>query len=355
MAKTLSNSGYDIKILVWDKSKKSSYLEYYDGIKIINFGFKPIGLGIFSLFSSYFVWMSYIFIFLIKDDSEIIHPENFPAFLPAILPKIFKKNILIYDLADFLADSFNWPIIIKDLISIIEKFCLRFADGVVIIGEHRKSQIAGAKIKRLSVIFNCPSQKYLNDLVTTQKDDCFLLYYGGLLSESRGLRFICESVKNFANIKMIVAGFGPDEAKFLSLFREIKNIKFVGFVDSWNSLEFTKRSSLIPALYDPKIALNKLASPGKIFDAMMCKTPILINSEAGAVADIVRKEKCGLVIPYGSKQEIENAITTLITKRELIDEMGNNGHRAFLKEYNWEIMEKRLLDLYDESTQSKSK
>lgn len=349
VAKTLSNSGYFVKILVWDKSGKSSLSESYEGIEIINFRFKPLRLGAFSLYGSYFIWMVYVFIFLIKNDSEIFHPENLPALLPAILAKILKRKILIYDMADFLADSLNWPPIIRDIIAILEKSSLRFADGVIIIGEHRKSQIVGAKIKRLSVIFNCPSQKSLNNLMPVQKDDHFLIYYGGLLSESRGIRTICESVKNFSDIRIIVAGFGPDEKKLLPLFNEIKNINFLGFIDSRSSLELTKRASLMPALYDPQLVLNRLASPGKIFDAMMCKTPVLVNSEAIAIAEIVRKENCGLIIPYGNKHEIKNAINILKGNKELIVEMGNNGYQAFLKEYNWEIMEGRLLALYEDS------
>ena len=78
---------------------------------------------------------------------------------------------------------------------------------------------------------------------------------------------------------------------------------------------------------------------------MMCAKPIIVN-DSTSVADKVREENCGLVVPYGDYEALKEAVLTLKNNPELCKELGENGRRAYDTKYNWKIMEKRLLDLY---------
>jgi glycosyltransferase involved in cell wall biosynthesis len=79
---------------------------------------------------------------------------------------------------------------------------------------------------------------------------------------------------------------------------------------------------------------------------MMCSKPILVN-EGTSMADIVREEKCGLVVPYGDITAIRDAILLLKNDPELARQLGANGRRAYEQKYSWKIMEDRLLGLYN--------
>ena len=78
---------------------------------------------------------------------------------------------------------------------------------------------------------------------------------------------------------------------------------------------------------------------------MMCGKPILI-SDGTAMAEIVREEKCGFVVPYGDADAIKHAILTLKKNPALCKHLGKNGRDAYEKKHNWEIMEERLLKIY---------
>ena len=80
---------------------------------------------------------------------------------------------------------------------------------------------------------------------------------------------------------------------------------------------------------------------------MMCATPIIANKET-TMADIVEKENCGLVVPYSNIASLKAVLMRLKADPMLCSNLGNNGRLAFEKKYNWEIMEKRLFNLYDE-------
>ena len=78
---------------------------------------------------------------------------------------------------------------------------------------------------------------------------------------------------------------------------------------------------------------------------MMCGKPILV-SDGTAMADIVKEEECGLVVPYGDVDAIKHAILTLKNDPVLCRRLGENGRRAYETKYNWKIMEERLLEIY---------
>jgi len=110
-------------------------------------------------------------------------------------------------------------------------------------------------------------------------------------------------------------------------------------------IEKTLQADLLFALYDPRVPNNRYASPNKLFEAMMCGKPILV-SDGTAMADIVKEEECGLVVPYGDVDAIKHAILTLKNDPVLCRRLGENGRRAYETKYNWKIMEERLLEIY---------
>ena len=158
---------------------------------------------------------------------------------------------------------------------------------------------------------------------------------------------ICEAIKDLADVRLVIAGGGPYEKELEAVYGSQGNVEFKGLLSIEESMEWTNKADMIFAFYDPKISINRRASPAKMFDAMMCGTPVLANSESMLVAEIINKEKCGLLVPYEDISAIRQAIEKLKEKSNIRIEMGRNGRRAFEREYNRTEMESRLLRLYD--------
>jgi glycosyltransferase involved in cell wall biosynthesis len=123
------------------------------------------------------------------------------------------------------------------------------------------------------------------------------------------------------------------------------HVTFIGTIPYDEVIRRTLQSDLLFALYDPNVPNNRYASPNKLFEAMMCGKPILV-SDGTAMAEIVREEECGLVVPYGDVDAIKHAILTLKNDPALCRRLGENGRRAYETKYNWKIMEERLLEIY---------
>lgn len=342
---TLTKEGYSVQILFWDRDINKPQVEMNEHLTINYFGLKA-PYGKLNIIPYLFIWWIYEFIFLLRTDADVIHACCFDTLIPAMFSKMLKRNKIVYDIFDFYAESFphHIPKQVSNFIATLEKICMQFADVVIIADESRKVQINAEKIKKLEVIMNCPAAMPEYKLAT--KNTKFTIFYGGMISKTRGLNQLIGAIKNEKDLTLLVAGFGEDENIFTPIFNNVENIRFIGWINYDEYIKQTLRADVIFGFYDPRIPNNRLASPNKLFEAMMCRTPIIVNEET-SMADIVRKENCGIIVPYNDVLALKNAIFDLKNNPEIGKKLGEHGRNAFEREYNWEIMEERLLNLYN--------
>jgi len=64
------------------------------------------------------------------------------------------------------------------------------------------------------------------------------------------------------------------------------------------------------------------------------------------ISKIINECNCGLLIDPSNYLEIAKAIINLIENKEYSKQLGLNARVCFEDTYNWEIMEKGLLNIY---------
>jgi len=347
LAKSLYKSGYDVRLLVWDRKGN---LEGKDGegYKICKFDLKaPYDKSTVLLYLP--LWWLYEFFFLIKDNPDIIHACDLDTLIPAIFVKTIRKVNICYTIYDFYAEDISEqiPSIVKNCLVGLEKFLIRFTDVLFLVDKSRYEQVKGAKINTLAYIYNSPPDYFDVKQKSNEKRNITTLFYAGLIHKSRGLEYMIRAIEDLDNIKLIIAGEGPDE----SLIEDIsidtkKKIQYIGQISYKNVIKKTLSADILFAFYDPQIPNNKYASPNKLFESMMCGKPIIV-SDGSSMANIVRRENCGIVVPYSDIESIKETIVKLKDDPKLRNELGENGRRAYEREYSWKIMENRLINAYN--------
>ena len=349
-AESLAHAGFDVTLLLWDRKNQipsgnsKNYAIHcfkldapYDSLSVILY--HPL-------------WMMYEFIFLIKNSADVIHACDLDTLYPAILAKFIKKSYLCYTIFDFYSE--NLPSIVPDLlkkiIAYLEKAGIQFTDVLFLVDEARIPQIKGAKIKKIEYIYNTPQEKVNSGKIPelNKKNGEIIIFYAGSLDSERvrSIKMIIEAVRDIKDIKLIVAGTGQDQ----NIIEKIaanpgNNIEYLGWISYEEVISFTYKSDILFAFYDPSLPNNRLASPNKLFEAMMCSKPIIVNN-CTSMADIVSDEKNGFVVPYGDIAQIKEAIINLINDPSLREKLGENGRKAYVQKYSWKIMEKRLVTAY---------
>jgi len=354
LAESLSNNGYKVELLVWDRQgtlENKDEKEY--GIRKLNL--KAPYNKLTALFYLP-IWWVYEFLFLLKNDADIIHACDLDTLYPAIFVKLLRKRKLCYTIYDFYANNLpdgkfiKLRTIIRKIIANIEKRGIGLTDILFLVDISRYEEIAGSKIKGLEYIYNSPpdyfSSQKLFQKKREKKNDILTIFYAGTIRKLRGLQHIISAVSELEGVKLIIAGHPTDKSliEFASKFPE--KIQYVGWLPSYKDvIKNTLEADVLFRFSDPKIPKTKYESPNKLFEAMMCGKPIIV-SDGSSMANIVREEKCGLIVPYGDINAIKEAIRKLRDDPALRVKLGKNGRKAYEKKYSWDIMEKRLLDVY---------
>ncbi|MGZ7160662.1 MAG: glycosyltransferase, partial [Methanobacterium sp.] len=210
----------------------------------------------------------------------------------------------------------------------------------------------GANIDNYIVTVNNTPEEGLFKKKNKIKDDNkkFTIFLGGKITEQRSTELIISAIKDMEDVQLIIKGFCAEEdyiANLLEMTADMENVDMC--LDGVPYEEITKNTlnaDLTIALYDPNIPNNKYASPNKLFEAMASEIPIIVN-ENTSMADIVKKENCGIIIPFKNEKALKSAISSLKEDQKLRKKLGYNGRKAFENKYNWTIMEERLINIYD--------
>jgi glycosyltransferase involved in cell wall biosynthesis len=266
---------------------------------------------------------------------------------------LFSTKIL-FDSFDKFAMAFIPPRlrILYKVVDLLENVLSCKVDVLITVSEERLSTFGKCKPKRHEVIMNCPDDllvKNKNDVSAVDKND-FILVYTGIISYDRGLSLLANAIKEVKGVHLILAGRVAQDIKQLL---QNPNVQYLGVLEYEEALNLQGMADAVPILYDPKIPINRVANPNKLFEAMMLGVPVITN----VCEEIVKEAGCGVVVEY-EYESVKRALQYLVSHPEVRERMGANGRRAFEEKYNWNLQEKRLLkiieELFDESKKGAS-
>jgi glycosyltransferase involved in cell wall biosynthesis len=344
-AQVLSSHGHNVILLGWDRECKYPKVSREEHYEAHRFRFRaPFGPRVIALLP---IWWTFEFLWLIRHKWDVVQAMDFDTIMPALIAAKFKRKKVVYDIVDLYYEMIRLPLWLTRFCIFVDKIFLRLADGVLLASEGYERELRGIPNKNMAVIYNSPPD-ILKGKESATSSGVFTLFYAGAIFKARRANVdrVIEAIKDIDDIRMVVAGFGDQAAEIEKLAVESEGkLQFVGRIGYVDVLRRSLAADLLFALYEPSVYVHKVNHPTKLFEAMMCHKPILV-SKGTATADLVEKERCGLVVDCSSVDEIRQAIIKLKDDPELCNVLGANGRKACEQRYSWQIMEQRLLSLY---------
>jgi glycosyltransferase involved in cell wall biosynthesis len=171
-----------------------------------------------------------------------------------------------------------------------------------------------------------------------------ICYVGGLFPK-RGVKEIVEAME-YVDGQLVLAGtFSPPE--FEDEVRSLigwKKVDYKGQVNRDELIQILKSSSIgIVTLHPTASYLEAL--PIKMFEYMSAGIPF-VASNFPYWKQIIDAEACGLLADPLRPEDIVAAIQFLLDNPDKAKIMGGNGYHAFMKKYNWEMEEQKLINFY---------
>lgn len=346
---SLTIQGYAVNLLSWNQGFNSSRSERSEaGVIDREIQMKLRAQWGAAVYLTLPIWWLFVFFWLMVIKWDIAHAIQITSALPAVIAGRIKRKPVIYDLLDVYEDSIAIPIQLRNLLVYIDKVIMRLASAVILADNEEVNEVDGIPNENIVVIYDSP--KTTRKLESSHEyGQSFNLFFAGLLIRKKALNLnnAFKSIENLTDVKITIAGYGDLVDEINKWEKKMPSqIKFIGEISHSEVLERSLSADALFILRDPIVRVNKYICGSKVLESMMCGRPIIVN-KGTSTSKIVEQVNCGIIVDAHNIKEIKNAILRLKNDKDFCEKLGENGKRAYELHYNWDIMEKRLLNLYE--------
>jgi glycosyltransferase involved in cell wall biosynthesis len=289
----------------------------------------------------------------IRVDASIYHLHDPELLFAGLALKRRGKHVIFDSHEDIPQDILTKPYLpalfrpaISKATALVEYGICRRLDGVVAATPFIRDTFLARGI-RCTDINNYP---ILGELQSTtgwsskKSEACYL----GSMTLNRGIVEMVDAfgmVRSDARLNLVGQLDGTDVEKGVKQSKGWSRVNATGEVDRSGVKSILERS--IAGIVTFKPGPNHLESqPNKMFEYMSAGIPV-IASNFPLWRKIVEENQCGLLVNPLDPSSIASAIDQLVLDPERARKMGENGSRAIVNLYNWEVEKKKLLQFYE--------
>lgn len=339
---------FKVECYIWDRQ-----LDFVPGEGLKNVLYKKYGLraGFYSLgtFLKLPLFEAWLLFKLLFAKFDAIHAFDLDTGFVGLLVAKLRAKTFVYHCLDPYSAALpaGWPGFLGKAARKLENIVISHADLFIITDLLRMPQHEGARPKKVIEFANVPFLKVTRSQKPVNLD--FFAGYIGSLIEGRNLINIVEAAWELKGqgVKLVIGGFGPLEETIRKLSQKYENVLFTPWIPYEQVLEMERSFDVFVYITDKTHTGQRWVSPNKLFESMAFGTPIIVG-EGTLAAERVEAVGNGVVVHYGSKEELQRALLDFSNNPRLAGEMGARGKKEFEKNWAPEKMKKRLLDAYRE-------
>lgn len=237
--------------------------------------------------------------------------------------------------------------LIAKMYSAYENHVLKRIDGVIfpcmINGAFPlpgKRQVLLNNVPRLNELYD----RYNPDATKEQDTICTV----GSLTYDRGIKQLILAADR-AGCRTVLAGRITPKAFETELLQmpESKNVEFLGQIDREQVRKVYERSVLGVSSILNKGQYNMVENmPTKVYEFMAMGLPVILSKNAYNER-MMNQYQFGKCVDPENIEEMTEAIRELFDHPEIAKQMGENGRRAIKEQFNWELEQGKLFDLYN--------
>lgn len=309
----------------------------------------------------------------LRRNADVYHLFGMYAFVPGLYLKVFKRKKTVYDAYEVPHNISRMPSLglfakpLSRLVGEMELFAASRMDYVLTLpsaGDEYYKRFK-KRNKNVVVIRNVPpvSWNSANFEEFNQKEYSGkkVLFYMGAFTRAKGIIKLLEVLRLVMNaypdVKLLLVGSfdavqAYDNAKEEAM-RYIKDhhlseyVTITGHVPWQEIPRYLGIADIALHLYQPLPVLTVTQGSSSFFEYMAAGIPI-VGSNSPGFGTIIDNYKCGIAVNPTDVEEAAGAVLKLLNNNQLAKELSNNGRKAFEQEFNWQVQEEKLVQVYNQ-------
>ncbi len=299
---------------------------------------------------------------------DIVHFHDYDVLLAAPVMRYLFRCRLVYDAhEDFPASAAKSPRFpgalrpaIAQLVRWLETTLARSC-SLIITADNPTAEYLTRTGVPTRVLFNYPRLRLFPEEQIRPGDDwdLFALHsvitYHGTMSADRGLFHMIRAMPGIlarrSDCRLLLIGLTDDDLRrrALTLADELgvrESVLIIQWVHHVEIHRYLSRSAigLVPLQPVEKYRRN---IPIKLFECMTCGLPVLA-ADLPSIRPYVEESEAGLLYDSTGPEALAEAVVRMLSDKDGLLRMGENGRRAVQEKWNWDKMEARLFEAYDE-------
>lgn len=332
--KSLAEAGFQVEYVVCDDKPD----ETVSGIEIISTGFKPK-----NRWDRFLNSRKVLLNAALKVDADVYQISD-PELITLVKPLKKRGKKVVFNMREYYPDmlkrKYYIPKVFRGVVSTCyEKMMrnmLKKYDAVFVVTSwildivQKKWGVANAYL-----LTNFP--RVNRDYHLSYEEYCrrgnMLCYEGTIYRVSRQEN-VFKALENLPMVHYILAGKIDENYSCIKDLPYWKKVEFIDGFDLKDLKNIFAKSTMANVFRDFGGNDGSLGVI-KIFECMEAALPVLL-ADVPLYRSMVEKYHCGICVNPNDAQQIEDAIRFLVEHKKEAYQMGQNGRRAVLEEYNWE-------------------
>lgn len=355
-SKSLQEAGWKTVYVVNDSDPD----EMVDGMLVTGFGKKSYT----SYFKRIFITSFQVYKKLKEIDADVYQTWFIDQLLTCMFLKLHGKKVVFHFREEYPYTYFNVysgdksklnkPSLKKRIafkfIWLFMQYTLRRCDYVFATGNDEAEILKEMGVKRYVIHGNFPFVNW--DFKLSQEDylkrEDRIIYYGTIYGISCQ-EYMLKALEKFGNVKYLLAGSFRRNKRYENEIKQMQNWKDVEFVNGFTIDELPgmlNRSTISNVLRDFSQTHYHQGNIGviKMFESMEAGLP-LICPDVPVYREIWNHYKFGMLVEPTNVEQIEQAIRYLVEHKEEAYKMGQEGRRAVIEKYSWDVVGKEYAQI----------
>lgn len=354
-AGALGAAGHDVTILAWDRRGEAPVFEERELYRIERVGPRAAyggGLKNVPHFRAFWRRAAKRVVELAPNVIHCHDTDTAVAGLSALKRSRGRRTRLVVDFHELYRESGMVPqkgltgFAARRLVDWIEKRAIGKASIVIVANPGTVDYFSGIGAKeKLVVIDNAPDPDLFVPQPCPEADRPFTVTFVGSKRYPRTLVALMDAVQERDDVRVVLAGGGPDADLIAELAGPRANVEVQGQVPYDKIPGYYACCDVVYAAYDARVGNARYAIPGKVLEAMGCAKPVIVSAGTW-VGDYVTKNGVGLALACDDPSQIASAIEKLRSDPDAAAEMGQRGRAIVEDGLNWPVVAQRLVQAY---------